>query len=67
MNTFILASIFLAGDLCGMDFARAEKDNLPITYCYARQEAGNQTFGGFLKPSCSGDACPKANYTLNVL
>lgn len=52
---------------CGIDIHRAAKDGLPPTYCYAKQEAGDQTFDGQIHTKCEGKECPEANFVLNTL
>lgn len=60
-----LALLFTASagtGMCGMDFDRSHTVGVPRTYCWARQDAGHQTFNGFLNLPCSGSACPGANH-----
>jgi hypothetical protein len=67
LSMFGLAFTAQAGtSFCGIDIHRAAQDNLPATYCYAKQEAGDQTFGGQIHTKCQGSACPAAN-SVNTL
>jgi len=69
MKQFIIVAaltIAASSSWCGIDVDRAEKEGLPPRYCFDRQAAGNQTFGGFLKTACSGSECQTANTTLNL-
>jgi len=56
----------LASETCGVWFEMAEQIGLPLGYCFARQERGDQTFFGQLNIACSGSACtaPKSIYDL---
>lgn len=63
----VVAAILAASSSwCGSDIFRADAEHLPYGYCFDRQAAGNQTFGGFLKTACSGSECQAANTTLNL-
>lgn len=50
---------------CGWDFARSEEIGVPLTYCHAKQDRGDQTFFGLINVACSGSACKPLNSIFN--
>lgn len=57
----VASASFAALAECGSDHARAVKEQLPPNYCFAKQERGDDNFGGKLFPACEGTACPIPN------
>ena len=50
---------------CGWEFNKSHEEQVPLTYCWAKQDRGNQTYNGFLGVACSGSACKAANNVHN--
>jgi hypothetical protein len=71
MKHLIIASLslaFLSGasaGYCGMDFDRSAAEGVPYMFCWARQDAGHMTYGGYLNLPCEGEACPVPNNVEN--
>ena len=70
----LAASMFLAlfwlgatSAPCGWDFTQAITEGLPLTYCFAKQVRGHETFNGKLNLPCEGATCSVSNTTSSVL
>lgn len=48
-----------------MDFDRSAAEGVPYMFCWARQDAGHMTYGGYLNLPCEGEACPVPNNVEN--